>query len=138
LTIGEQNGAKKIAGDTLHDHLGLTREFPQPSGIGTMDFEHHTWFNNEVIVGSQICIYAQILARSTKDDPLPDAHGHESTGKVTAQFECINALVHMQARKTTLYPAEILTRIDAMLAEQSQPARPSGGRGRSHIAASTG
>jgi acyl-CoA thioesterase FadM len=42
---------------------------------------------------------------------------NESTGKVAAHFECVNALVDLQARKTALYPAEILTRIDAMLAE---------------------
>ena len=45
---------------------------------------------------------------------------NESTGNIAAHFECVNALVDLQARKTTAYPAEILTRIDAMLAEQSR------------------
>ena len=42
------------------------------------------------------------------------------TGKLAAHFECVNALVDLQARRTTSYPAEILTRIDDMLAEPSQ------------------
>ena len=45
---------------------------------------------------------------------------NESRGNVAAHFECVNALVDLQARKTAPYPAEILTRIDAMLAEQSE------------------
>jgi hypothetical protein len=45
---------------------------------------------------------------------------NESTGKLAAHYECVNTLVDLQVRKTTPYPAEILTRIDAMLAEQSQ------------------
>jgi acyl-CoA thioester hydrolase len=45
---------------------------------------------------------------------------NESSGKVAAHFECVNALVDLQARKTTPYPAEILERIDAMLAEQNR------------------
>ena len=50
------------AGDTLHDHLGLTREFRRGHGSGTMDLEHHTWFINEVMAESQICIYTRMVA----------------------------------------------------------------------------
>jgi hypothetical protein len=49
---------------------------------------------------------------------------NESTGKVAAHFECVNALVDLQARKTTAYPAEIVARIDALLTEQNQLAWP--------------
>lgn len=108
------------AGDTLHDHLGLTREFRSASGAGTMDLEHHTWFINEVAAGSKICVYTRMVARSAKMIHYLMFMVNESTGKVAARFECVNALVDLQARKTTPYPAEILTRIDALLAEQSQ------------------
>ena len=108
------------AGDTLHDHLGLSREFRRAHGAGTMDLEHHTWFINEVMADSQICVYARMVARSAKMIHYLMFMVNESTGKVAAHFECVNALVDLQARKTTPYPAEILTRIDAMLAEQSQ------------------
>jgi acyl-CoA thioester hydrolase len=107
------------AGDTLHDHLGLTREFRRANGCGTMDLEHHTWFINEVMAGSQICIYTRMVARSAKMIHYLMIMVNESTGKVAAHFECVNALVDLQARKTTAYPAGILARIDAMLAEQS-------------------
>jgi acyl-CoA thioester hydrolase len=108
------------ASDTLHDHLGLTREFRGASGTGTMDLEHHTWFINEVAVGSQICIHTRIVARSARMIHYLMFMVNESTGNVAAHFECVNALVDLQARKITAYPAEILARIDAMLAEQSQ------------------
>jgi acyl-CoA thioester hydrolase len=107
------------AGDTLHDHLGLTREFRQAHGTGTMDLEHHTWFTNEVMVDSQICVYARMVARSAKMIHYLMFMVNESTGKVAAHFECVNALVDLQTRKTTPYPAAILARIDAMLGEQS-------------------
>ena len=108
------------AGDTLHDHLGLTREFRRASGSGTMDLEHHTWFINEVMADSQICVYARMVARSAKMIHYLMFMVNESTGQVAAHFECVNALVNLQARTTTPYAAEILTRIDAMLAEQNQ------------------
>lgn len=108
------------AGDTLHDHLGLTRAFRRASGAGTMDLEHHTWFINEVLAGNEIGIYTRMVARSAKMIHYLMFMVNESTGKVAAHFECVNALVDLQARKTTPYPAEILERIDAMLAEQNQ------------------
>jgi acyl-CoA thioesterase FadM len=108
------------AGDTLHDHLGLTREFRRASGTGTMDLEHHTWFVNEVMAGSEICIYSRMVARSAKMIHYLMFMVNASTGKVAAHFECVNALVDLQARKTTPYPPEIFTRIDAMLAEQGR------------------
>ena len=108
------------AGDTLHDHLGLTREFRRSTGTGTMDLEHHTWFINEVMAGNQIAIYTRMVARSAKMIHYLMFMVNESTGKVAAHFECVNALVDLEARKTTPYPAEIVERIDAMLAEQSQ------------------
>lgn len=108
------------AGDTLHDHLQLTREFRRLSGTGTMDLEHHTWFINEVMAGNQVAIYARMVARSAKMIHYLMFMINESTGKVAAHFECVNALVDLAARKTTPYPAEITARIDAMLAEQDQ------------------
>jgi acyl-CoA thioesterase FadM len=108
------------AGDTLHDHLGLTREFRRASGTGTMDLEHHTWFINEVMAGSQICIYARMVTRSVKMIHYLMFMVNESRGNVAAHFECVNALVDLQARKTTAYPAEIFERIDSMLTEQNQ------------------
>ena len=108
------------AGDTLHDHLGLTRGFHRAHGTGTMDLEHHTWFINEVMADDQICVYARMVARSAKMIHYIMSMLNESTGKVAAHFECVNALVDLQVRKAAPYPAEILTRIDAMLAEQKQ------------------
>lgn len=108
------------AGDTLHDHLGLTREFRRTTGTGTMDLEHHTWFLNEVLAGNQVCIYARMVARSAKMIHYLMFMVNETTGKVAAHFECVNALVDLQARKTTPYPADILARIDAVIVEQNQ------------------
>jgi acyl-CoA thioester hydrolase len=117
------------AGDTLHDHLGLTRAFRRASGSGTMDLEHHTWFINEVMADSQIAIYARMVARSAKMIHYLMFMVNETTGTVAAHFECVNALVDLAARKTTPYPPEILTRIDTMLADQNRlpwPPPPSG------------
>ena len=108
------------AGDTLHEHLGLTRAFHRAQGTGTMDLEHHTWFLNEVMPDSQICVYVRMVARSAKMIHYLMFMVNESTGKVAAHFECVNALVDLKARKTTPYPAEVSERIDRLLAEHGQ------------------
>jgi acyl-CoA thioester hydrolase len=108
------------AGDTLHDHLGLTREFRRVSGTGTMDLEHHTWFISEVLAGAEVSVYTRMVGRSARMIHYLMFMVNESTGKVAAHFECVNALVDLAVRKITPYPAEILQRIDALLAEQRQ------------------
>jgi acyl-CoA thioester hydrolase len=85
-----------------------------------MDLEHHTWFVSEVLAGSQLCIYARMVARSAKMMQYLMFMVNETTGRVAAHFECVNALVDLQERKTAPYPAEIAARIDALLAEQNQ------------------
>jgi acyl-CoA thioester hydrolase len=108
------------AGDTLHEHLGLSRAFHRAHGTGTMDLEHHTWFLNEVMPDSRIGIYTRIVARSAKMIHYLMFMINESTGKVAAHFECVNALVDLQLRKTTPYPLEITQKIDALLADHSR------------------
>ena len=108
------------AGNTLHDHIGLTREFRRTSGTGTMDLEHHTWFINEVLAGSQVSVFARMVARSAKMIHYLMFMVNETSGNVAAHFECVNALVDLEARKITAYPAEIGERIDSLLAEQNQ------------------
>ena len=108
------------AGDALHAHLGLTPEFHRAHGTGTMDLEHHTWFVNEVMPDSKICVYTRLVARSAKMVHYMMFMVNETTGRVAAHFECVNALVDMHARKTTPYPSEIAERIDALLGEHNK------------------
>ena len=108
------------AGYALHDHLGLTEEFHRAHGTGTMDLEHHTWFVNEMVLDSQVCVYARMVERSAKMIHYLMFVVNETAGNVAAHFECVNTLVDLRARKTAAYPDEILARIDAMLADQSQ------------------
>jgi acyl-CoA thioesterase FadM len=121
LQVMLQGDAGRVAQPRCYnvDRIFL-RQFRRASGTGTMDLEHHIWFINLVMADSQICIYARMVARSAKMIHYLMFMINESTGKVAAHFECVNALVDLQARKTAPYPAEILTRIDAMLAEQSR------------------
>jgi len=42
--------------------LGLTREFRQSHGSGTMDLKHHAWFINEAMADSQIGVYTRMVA----------------------------------------------------------------------------
>jgi hypothetical protein len=47
-------------------------------------------------------------------------HAEASVADREQDPECVNALVDLQARTTAANPAELLERIDAMLAEQIQ------------------
>jgi acyl-CoA thioester hydrolase len=49
---------------------------------------------------------------------------NETSGKLAAIFECMNAFVDLTVRKTAPFPAEILEKIDSWLARDQRLSWP--------------
>ena len=104
------------AGDDLHERLGLTPEFHRAHGTGTMDLENHINFLYEVTPGDRIAVYMRLVTYSAKRVHYLMFLVNESKGNLAALFECINAFVDLQLRKTAVYPPEVANKIEAQIA----------------------
>jgi acyl-CoA thioester hydrolase len=108
------------AGDELHERVGLTPEFHGRHRTGTVDLEHHTDFLNEVMPRDSVAVYSRLVARFPKRLHYLMFLINETQGKLAAIFECMNAFLDLQIRKTAPFPPEILDKIDAWLAKDSE------------------
>jgi acyl-CoA thioester hydrolase len=112
------------AGDELHERVGLTPEFHRLHTTGTVDLEHHTNFLHEVVPGDSVAIYSRLVARSAKRLHYLMFLVNESSGKLSAIFECMNAYLDLTVRRTAPFPAEILAKIDWWLEKDQQLSWP--------------
>lgn len=103
------------AGDELHERCGLTPEFHRRHRSGTVDLEHHTNFLNEVMPGDTVAVYSRLVERSAKRLHYLMFLVNETRGKPAAIFECMNAFLDLETRRTAPFPPEIAGRIDAWL-----------------------
>jgi acyl-CoA thioester hydrolase len=108
------------AGDTLHVRLGLTPEFHQAHGTGTMDLENHINYLNEVRTGDHLTIFSRLVDYSPKRIHYLMFMVNETSGSVSAIFECINAFADLKLRRTAPFPPQIATRIQAEVAASSK------------------
>jgi acyl-CoA thioester hydrolase len=99
------------AGDVLHDRLGLTPEFHQAHGTGTVDLEHHGHYLGEVMPQDQISVYVRCVSWTPKRLQYLLFMVDETRGKLASIFECINAFMDAGKRKTVPFPPEIAEKI---------------------------
>ena len=99
------------ASDVLHDWLGLTAGYHRAHGSGTFDLEHHTHFLSEVLPGEEVSVYVRHLGHSAKRLHYLMFLVNDSTGRLAATLECINAFADLGARKTAPWPAEAARKI---------------------------
>jgi acyl-CoA thioester hydrolase len=92
------------AGDVMHDCRGLTPEFHREHGTGTFDLEHHIQYISETLPGEQVAVYLRSVAYSAKRFHYMMFLVNESTGKLSATFECMNAFADLRVRKTAPWP----------------------------------
>jgi len=103
------------AGDELHERCVLTPEFHRTHRSGTVDLEHHTYFLNEVMPGDSVAVYSRLVERSAKRLHYVMFLVNETKGRLAAIFECMNAFLDLELRKTAPFPPEIAARIDSWL-----------------------
>jgi acyl-CoA thioester hydrolase len=103
------------AGDVLHDLHGLTLASHRERNSGTMDLEHHTHFVGEVLVEEIVAIYVRALAVNAKRLHYLMFMVNETQGRVASIFECINAFVDLNTRKTAAWPPETQRLMEEMI-----------------------
>jgi acyl-CoA thioester hydrolase len=106
------------AGDVLHDLHGLTLASHRARNSGTMDLEHHTHFVSEVLVGDEVAVYVRAIAVNAKRLLYLMFLVNETQGRVASIFECVNAFVDLNTRKTAAWPDETLRLMEEMIAAQ--------------------
>lgn len=108
------------AGDGLHARIGVTPDYHRRRGTGTVDLEHHTHFLSEVNPGEHVAVYARLVGCSAKRFHYLMFMVNETTGKLAAIFECINAFADLRVRKTVPFPPEIAEKISEWVANDSR------------------
>ncbi len=103
------------AGDALYPMLGLTADYLATSGMSGFDLEHHLWYPAEVCIGDTVVIRARILARSSKLMHYLMFMENETRGVLSSIFECVNAHIDLNARRTAAFPAQVAAKIDALI-----------------------
>lgn len=101
------------AGDVLHERFGITPQFHEARGTGTMDLENHINYLHEVLIGDHLAIFARLVAVSAKRVHYLLFMINETRGDCSCLFECVNSFVDLKARKTAPFPPEIAARIRA-------------------------
>jgi acyl-CoA thioester hydrolase len=112
------------AGDELHRRIGLTPEFHSRNQSGTVDLEHHLHFLNEVMPGEKLAVYLRLVARTPKRLHYLMFLVNETTGKLAAIFECMNAFTDLKLRKTAPFPPAVRDEIDAWLERDARLSWP--------------
>ena len=108
------------AGDALYPRLGLTPEYLTANGKGGFDLEHHLWYVSEVLIGETISVRMRFVSRNEKLLHYLMFLVNETRGIVSSVFECIHAHADLTVRRTAPFPAFVVARIDAILAEHER------------------
>jgi acyl-CoA thioester hydrolase len=99
------------AGEVLHERLGLTPEYHRAHRTGTVDLEHHVHYISEVMPGERVSVYVRCVAWTPKRLHYLMFMVNETTGRLSAIFECINAFLNAIERKTAPFPPEIAAKV---------------------------
>jgi acyl-CoA thioester hydrolase len=81
-----------------------------------MDLENHVNYLHEVRAGDRLAIFSRIVANSAKRMQYLMFMVNDTTGSLSAIFECINAFADLKLRKTAPFPPNIAARIEAGVA----------------------
>lgn len=107
------------AGDVLHDLHGLTPESHRARNSGTMDLEHHTCFVGEVMIGETVAVYVRALHVNAKRLHYLMFVVNETQHRVASIFECMNAFVDLNVRKTAPFPEASRLLMEEMITAHS-------------------
>ncbi len=108
------------AGDVLHDLHGLTHASHRARNSGTMDLEHHTHFISEVMPGESVAVYVRALEVNAKRLHYLMFLVNETGDRLASIFECINAFVDLNVRKTAPWPDESRRLMEEMISASAQ------------------
>lgn len=112
------------AGWPLLAVMGLDERSFREERRGLFDLEHHLWYLAEMHVGDVVTVHSRLLARSLKR-----FHGmmfavNRSRVRLASAFEYVSTGANLETRTSAPLPADVATRLDAIIAEHSRLSWP--------------
>lgn len=104
----------------LLEEVGFDQQFIEQQQIGTFALEKHVRYRAEVRVAQQASVYVRLVDRTDKLLHLTEFLVNESTGRLAATLETINACVDLQTRSATQFPEAACSKLDTLLADHRQ------------------
>lgn len=115
------------AGEHLVEQLGLTEDYIQRTGISWMVLENHITYNNEVVLDQPVEIRFQILDHDSKRMHLyfeMYAKNEDGSEYLASTLEQMAMCVDLNVRKSSAFPEEIATKLNALAAEHAELPKP--------------
>jgi acyl-CoA thioester hydrolase len=112
------------ATDTFFDFLGLGEAYRQDTGNSLFALEGHIVYRAELKEGEALRVTTQLLAHDEKRLHFFHAMYNAATGAFSAGFETVGLNVSLATRKTALFPAAVLPRLEAVTAAHAKLPRP--------------
>ena len=109
-----------------HDLCGIDDEYRTSHRRSTFSIEGHITWDRELREGDPLRIEAQLLAYDDKKTHAFLRLFHDSEGYLAATHELLSIHIDMESRRSAAFPAEILSRLEALLTEHQTVERPAG------------
>ena len=104
--------------------IGLDESYLRDSQGSSFTLEVHVTYLREVKLGDPLRVTFQLLAVDSKRMHYFGQMYHATEGYLAATSEQISMHVDMSTRRSALYPAQIKSKLDAMLAAHKALAHP--------------
>ncbi len=108
-----------IASEGLDDALaevGIQKDWVR-HGFAIFSVEHHLTYLNELMTGDQVSVRVRLVGRSERAAHVLVYLLDDSTKQLSYVMEEIFVHIDMESRKSTPWPAEVATLVDARVAE---------------------
>ena len=112
------------ATDALYDRLGIWLPYRQATGNSCFTVETHTIYEQEVKLGDRVRVHTQLLGADAKRLHYFHEMFHVGEGSRAAVQELMALHVDLSVRRTTPFPPDRQTVIDAALAGCDALPRP--------------
>jgi acyl-CoA thioester hydrolase len=109
-----------LAFEELLLSLGLGEESAKTTGISTMALESHITYDQEVSLGHDVEIRAQLVDHDHKRIHLYlEMYVKGSSSYLASTLEQISMCVDLNERKSTSFPAEVMAKVKILSQQQS-------------------
>ena len=99
--------------------FGLNKEYLEKNQSAAFALEQHLRYLKEVREGDLVHVYSRALARSDKAVHYMLFMVHEKEKSLAATSEMVSVYIDKNTRRTTLFPEDILEKIDSILIEHN-------------------
>ena len=99
--------------------VGMTEAYIRTERNGAFALQQHINYVAEVHAGELVAIHGRVLGRSPKRLHFMLFMVNETTQKLAATLETLNAHADLDLRRTTPYPSPLAENLDTLLAEHT-------------------